>query len=145
MSRARPAVVRFYVDADLLGLGRVLAGLRFDVTYPGDPGAVIRKRQRPPCPVMSPGAKDHEWIPVVADAGWLMITRDAKIQDHPGEIAAVRDNGAKMVNLTANAAATTWGALEVVMRHWRRIEQLQEEPGPFIYRASLSSLTPVPL
>ena len=29
---------RFYVDADLLGLGHVLAGLRPDTTYPGDPG-----------------------------------------------------------------------------------------------------------
>lgn len=28
----KPAEVRFYVDADLLGLAKVLAGLRFDVT-----------------------------------------------------------------------------------------------------------------
>src|SRR6266700_3319891 len=35
----RAAQVRFYVDADVLGLGKVLAGLRNDVTYPGDPGA----------------------------------------------------------------------------------------------------------
>jgi hypothetical protein len=41
----RAAQVRIYVDADILGLGRILAGLRNDVTYPGDPGAVIRKRQ----------------------------------------------------------------------------------------------------
>ena len=35
----RSAEVRFYVDADVRGLGIVLAGLRNDVTYPGDPGA----------------------------------------------------------------------------------------------------------
>jgi hypothetical protein len=46
--RATP--VRFYVDADVLGLGKLLAGLRNDPTHPGDPGAVIHKRQRPPCP-----------------------------------------------------------------------------------------------
>ena len=33
----RPAQVRIYVDADLLGLGKILAGLRNDVTHPGDP------------------------------------------------------------------------------------------------------------
>ena len=33
----RPAQVRIYLDADLLGLGKILAGLRNDVTYPGDP------------------------------------------------------------------------------------------------------------
>jgi hypothetical protein len=48
----RAAQVRIYVDADLLGLGlglglgKILAGLRNDVTYPGDPGAFIHKRQR---------------------------------------------------------------------------------------------------
>lgn len=50
----RAAQVRIYIDADLLGLGKLLAGLRNDVTYPGDPGAVIHKRQRAPCPITSP-------------------------------------------------------------------------------------------
>jgi hypothetical protein len=47
VSRVKPAQVRFYVDADILGLGRILAGLRPDVTYPGDPGTVLFKKQRP--------------------------------------------------------------------------------------------------
>jgi hypothetical protein len=46
----RAAQVRIYADADVLGPGKILAGLRNDITYPGDPGAVIHKRQRPPCP-----------------------------------------------------------------------------------------------
>jgi hypothetical protein len=50
----RSAQVRVYVDADLLGLGKLLAGLRDDVTYRGDPGAVIHKRQRAPCPSRAP-------------------------------------------------------------------------------------------
>jgi hypothetical protein len=53
----RPAEVRFYFDADLLGLAKVLARRRPGVTYPGDPGAVINKRQRSPCPVRSPATK----------------------------------------------------------------------------------------
>src|SRR5712691_1789865 len=49
---ARPATVRFYVDADVLGLAKVLAGLRTDVTYPGDPGGPVKGgRVRPACPV----------------------------------------------------------------------------------------------
>jgi hypothetical protein len=38
VSRIKPAEVRYYIDADILGLARVLAALRPDVTYPGDPG-----------------------------------------------------------------------------------------------------------
>jgi hypothetical protein len=145
MTRRPLAVVRFYVDADLLVLGHVLAQLRADTTFPGDPGVAVRKRIRPPCPVTSPHVADEDWIPVVAAAGWLIITRDAKIQSHRAEIGAVRDYGAKMVNLTAQTAGSTWGQLEVVMRHWRAIDELQEQPGPFIYRASLSKLDPIDL
>jgi hypothetical protein len=31
-------MVRFYFDADVLGLAKVMVQLRSDVTYPGDPG-----------------------------------------------------------------------------------------------------------
>jgi hypothetical protein len=34
----RAAQVRIYVDADIIGLGKIIASLRNDVTYPGDPG-----------------------------------------------------------------------------------------------------------
>jgi hypothetical protein len=36
VSQARPATVRFYFDADVLGVAKVVAALRSDVTYPGD-------------------------------------------------------------------------------------------------------------
>jgi hypothetical protein len=111
----KPAAVRLYVDADILGLGKVLAALRHDVTYPGDPGAVIHKHVRPPCVITTPNTKDPVWIPVVAAAGWLIITRDANIQQHKAEITAVVENGAKMVALSSSDGANTWGQLEVVM------------------------------
>lgn len=47
MTAAKPAVVRFYLDADVLGLAHVVAGLRNDATYPGDPGAVINLALHP--------------------------------------------------------------------------------------------------
>jgi hypothetical protein len=43
--KGRPARVRYYFDADILGLAKVVAGLRHDVTYPGD-----RKGTRPGLP-----------------------------------------------------------------------------------------------
>lgn len=35
---AKPAIVRSYVDADVLGLAKILVQIRGDVTFPGDPG-----------------------------------------------------------------------------------------------------------
>jgi hypothetical protein len=141
---ARPATVRFYFDADVLGLAKVLAPLRPDVTYPGDPGAEIHRRQRPACPI-APKAKDHEWIPVVAAAGWLIVTRDRHIQRRPAQLQAVAESGAKMIALEPADAGTTWAQLELVMMQWRNIEAKVDEPGPFIYAASRSRLRPIDL
>lgn len=138
----KPAIVRFYVDADILGMAETLARLRHDITYPGDPGAVIHKRQRSPCRI-DPSALDVQWLPVVATSGWLIITRDANIQRHRAEIDAVRKHGAKMVALASPDARTTWGQLEVVMTQWRAIERLAEQPGPFVYSAYRTNLTKV--
>ena len=141
----RAAQVRIYVDADVLGLGKILAGLRSDVTYPCDLGAVIHKRERAPCPVTSPGVLDTDWIPQVAARGWLIITRDAMIAQNRNEITAVRENNAKMVALNQRDAQTKWGQLEVFMTQWRRIEALTAQPGPFIWRTSRTAMTPIAL
>jgi hypothetical protein len=145
VSRPKIAEVRYYIDADILGLAKVLASLRPDVTYPGDPGAIIHKRHRPPCPVTTPATPDPQWIAEVARNGWLIITRDRHIQDHRAEIAAVRDHSARMVALSGDDARGTFEQLEVVMCQWRAIERLQPNSGPFIYTATRTTLRPVSL
>lgn len=132
----KPAKVRFYVDADILGLGKILASLREDITYPGDPGASIHKRARPACVITTPRTKDHVWIPAVSTQGLLVLTRDSRIQQHRAEVSAVVETGGRMVALSSLDATTVWTQLEVVMTQWRRIEELAELPGPFICTAS---------
>lgn len=141
----KPATVRFYFDADVLGLAHQIAGLRADATYPGDLGGVVLKRLRPPCPITSPSTKDRDWIPQVTALGWLIITRDARIQEHTAEIAAVRDSGARMVALGSRDARGTFDQLEVFMSRWRAIEACLGEPGPFIYVATRSTFRTVKL
>ncbi len=141
----KPAAVRFYFDADVLGLAKVVARLRADVTYPGDPGAFIRKRQRPACPITDTATDDVDWIPEVASRGWLIITRDSRIQHHPAEIEAVRSATARMVALDGKEAIGDWNQLEVLMSQWRGIESLLGEPAPFIYRATRTRLRAIPL
>lgn len=144
MARAKPARVRFYMDADVLGAAKVLAGLRADVTFPGDPGAEIHRRRRSPCPIAA-DAPDTDWIPRVAAEGWLIITRDNRIQHHRAEIAAVRDHGAKMIALTGRDARSTWTQLEVLFTQWRRIEPLAEIPGPFVWTVTRTARQAIPL
>lgn len=141
----KPATVRYYFDADILGLGKVVAGLRPDATYPGDPGDIIHKSQRPPCAVVSTDVDDVDWIPYVADKGMIAISRDAKISRRVAEVDTVVQHGARLVVLSSADARTVWEQLEVLMCQWRRIEQLVGLTGPFIYRASRTQLSPVRL
>jgi hypothetical protein len=113
--RHRPATVRFYFDADVLGLAKVIVALRSDVTYPGDPGGVVHRRERPACAVTSPATEDRIWIPETARQGWLIITRDSRIQHHRAEVDAVRTSGARMITLSSDEARGTWAQLEVFM------------------------------
>jgi hypothetical protein len=142
---AKPATVRFYFDADVLGLAKVLARLRPDITYPGDPGDVVHKRARPACPITSPAVLDPVWIPRVTERGWLIVTRDHNIALNRAEIDAVRTSGARMVALAGREAVGTWAQLEVFMSQWRAIEALTSETGPFIYSATRTRLRPIPL
>jgi hypothetical protein len=61
------------------------------------------------------------------------------------EIAAVRDNGARMVTLAGDEAIGTWAQLEVLLTQWRAVERLLNAPGPFVYSATRTSLRPVDL
>jgi hypothetical protein len=141
----RPATVRFYIDADVLGLAKLMTRVRNDVTYPGDVGGDLHKRRRPPCIITSPQTKDTDWIPAVAAEGWLIITRDTHIGVHRAEIEAVRRHGAKMVALSGKDAGGTFEQLELLMIQWRNIERVASEPGPFIYRATRTTFRNVPL
>ena len=143
-SGVRTASVRFYFDADILGLGKLIASVRPDVTYPGDPGTVLHKRRRPACPITSPHTDDAVWIPIVARSGWVRSPGTVTSRT-TGPSAAVRDHRLVMVALSAPEARTTWDQLEVVLCQWRAIEVLADSQGLLLYLATRTSLRAVPL
>lgn len=143
---AKPAPVQFYVDADVLGLARILVQVRGDVTYPGDPGGKVKGgRIRAACPVADPSTRDDVWIPETARQGWLVITRDRRIQEHRAEIEAVRVSGARMLTLAGAEAVDTFHQLEALMCNWRQILRLLDREGPFIVIATRTTLREFPL
>lgn len=141
----RAADVRFYFDADILGLAHIVCGLRTDCTYPGDAGMTFKGRTRPACPITSHDTKDTIWVPEVSSRGWLIITRDSRILQHRAEIAAVKGSGARLLALSGEEARGTWDQLEVLMTRWRSIEALLSKAGPFAYTVTRTSLKAVPL
>jgi len=136
---------RFYVDADLLGLAKILVLVRADVTYPGDPGGLgPAGLPRLPCPI-KPGEKDHVWIPLAASEGWIVITRDRRLLNRPAERRAIIASAARVIQLDARHELNKWLQLEIVVSQWRRFEELAEMAGPWVHVASRSSLRKVPM
>ncbi len=136
--------VRFYLDADTLGLAHVLVTIRGDVTYPGDPGGKYKRLVRPACPITRPKTPDSEWLPVVAQHGWLVITRDQNLRNKTVEMESILRHGAKVVTIV-NARRykgveppklDVFRQLRILLTHWDDVEGLLDVPGPFIYDVS---------
>lgn len=133
----KTADVRFYFDADILGLAHTVCALRPDCTYPGDRGAKIKRQVRPPCIIRDPGTKDRDWIPEVARLGWVAITRDSDIQSHLSLLHLVKEYELRLVTLTGpDAAGGPWRQLGIIVPQWPNIELLATRPGPVVVAAT---------
>jgi hypothetical protein len=136
--------VRFYIDQDLRGLGKLLVQVRTDVTYTGDPGGIgIDKLPRPPSPI-AVGALDPDWIPIAAGAGWIVITKDRHMKTRPDERKLIQDSAARHLRLVGSPRKrnlTKWEQLQLVAGNWDAIERLSGIPGPWIYALSRTKLT----
>jgi hypothetical protein len=125
---------RFYVDEDTVYLGKALAAVRDDVVHPGH----IR------CPVAL-GAKDPQWIPVVGERGWLLISRDKRIRRRPAFRIQLIDAGVRAVFLTSAGHMKRWERLRLVVRFWDQIEALTDQPGPFAHSLTTGGVSAQPL
>lgn len=132
---------RWYFDADTIGLGKLLAPARRDVTWPGDDGARAKERLRQePSPVTTTETPDELWIPRVTDAGMVIVTRDKHILSRTIEINAVMASGARMFAITSVENLDQWGLLEVFMTRWRDIDAAARTPGPYVYSLTRSRI-----
>jgi hypothetical protein len=128
------ARARWYVDADTLGLARLLIQVRRDVTFPGDDGLRTDPRWNlPPCVIEHPDTDDDVWIPRVTRERLAIITRDKHIELKTAEKDAVVAARGRMFAITSDEKLNNWGLVEIVATQWREMERASEEPGPFIY------------
>jgi hypothetical protein len=118
--------LRYYVDESLMGLAKTLAVARKDVVHPGHPAL----------PDIKPGAKDPDWMPRVAALGLVVIVREKRIRTRPGERELVANHGLRVVRLAPKRDMSTWGYLQLLLRHWDAIEEFTAErpSGPWFLR-----------
>jgi hypothetical protein len=110
--------LRFVVDENLLRFGKALTGIRDDLTCFGQP---------PVADLLPQGILDPDWIPIVGDRGWVMITTDRRLRTRPAEAALAIEHGLKIVHLHGAAGhGTAWAQTVRFMSRWTAIERQVE-------------------
>jgi uncharacterized protein with PIN domain len=77
---------------------------------------------------------DEEWLPIVGERGWILITRDKKIRRRPAEIDAYRRNGIGGFVLTGKSLEG-WKIIRQLVNRWEKIKELARSTRkPFLFR-----------
>ena len=114
---------RFFVDENLLPIGRALAAVRpTDVVHPGH-------RDLPDVPL---GTPDLDWIASISQRGLVAITRDKHIRTRPAERAAVLACDARIVWLSGKQDLRMFEQLAIVINSWPSLEAAASIPGPWV-------------
>lgn len=113
--------VRFVFDEDSRGFGLWLARLRRDMACVGSP---------PVDELLPLGILDPDWIPVVAERGWIAITKNHRIRTQPTEASLAVKHGLRVACLMEpNRNADRWDFSRAVFRHWDAIDELSTRTG----------------
>jgi hypothetical protein len=132
----RDAELRWFVDATSLGVARALAQVRGDVVYPG------HRRVMPGIP---DDAKDQDWMPIVADLGLVVISRDRHIRSKLGELEAFLAYGLRAFWIAGDKDLGNWENLGRIVKSWDRMERIvRDRPtGPWFYEVHQTRLTEI--
>ncbi|BCO57163.1 hypothetical protein LTQ56_05570 [Mycobacterium intracellulare subsp. intracellulare] len=117
--------VGYVVDENLLSLGAGMAGLRRDTA----------RFSRPPVDALLPlGIPDPQWIPIVGDRGWIIITNDRRLRTRPDEAELAIKHKLKVIHLHGDIGSKpAWDQMVRIASRWAAIERhVERSPdGPW--------------
>ena len=108
--------VTYIVDENLLSLGNAMVAVRHDTA----------RFSRPPVEELLPrGIADTEWIPIVGDRGWVMITNDRRLRTRPAEAELAIAHRLKVVHLHGKVGSQpAWDQLVRVATRWLSVTEI---------------------
>ncbi len=79
---------------------------------------------------------DDEWLHIVGQNKWVVISHDAKWHREPAAMEAIRQHNLKCFYLYG-ANSLMFFKLKSLAHNWEKIsDRIKNERGPFIYRIS---------
>lgn len=126
--------VKYVVDENLLSLGNGMVAVRRDTA----------RFSRPPVEELLPrGITDPEWIPIVGDRGWVIITNDKRLRTRPVEAELAITHKLKVVHLHGNVGTKpAWDQMVRIATRWSSIQNHVERTpaGPWWFSVRSSGV-----
>ncbi|GJF16701.1 hypothetical protein NGTWS1803_03300 [Mycolicibacterium cyprinidarum] len=115
--------VQYVVDENLLSLGNAMVAVRRDTA---------RFSRAPVEELLPRGILDTEWIPIVGDRGWVMITNDRRLRTRPVEAELAITHELKVVHLHGDVGSKpAWDQLIRLTTRWTNVTDQQPKEGPW--------------
>ncbi len=130
--------VRYFVDENLLGFYKLLSRSgRTDAVAPGD--ARIAS--------VPLGTPDLDWMPVVAAADLIVLSRDRRIRTRPAELAVFRTFGIRSVWLGGKRDLRPQDQLELFLRREAQVQRFAVTlgAGPWMLSVTDSGVHSMPI
>ena len=80
-----------------------------------------------------PGTPDIDWLPYVAERGYVLFTRDNKILLRPQERAILKEHKIGTFFLSGKNMSR-WDHIRQIIRAWHKIEDAAKDKPPFAYK-----------
>jgi hypothetical protein len=78
------------------------------------------------------GILDTDWIPIVGDRGWVMITNDRRLRTRPVEADLAITHRLKVVHLHGDVGSKpAWDQLIRLTTRWTNVADQQPMEGPW--------------
>lgn len=117
----------------MLPIGTALAAVRDDILHPGHVAL----------PEVPLGTKDPDWIPVMGQREYVVITRDVHIRFKAAERDLLKQHGVRAFFLTGKKDLNRFEKLSLLVRSWDRIEKAvyRNGSGPWAMGVTEGRLT----
>jgi hypothetical protein len=128
----------YFMDENALGLAKLLRRRgRTDVLHPGH-------EELPDVPL---GTADLAWMPVAAQRGLMVVTRDRRIRTRPAELRAYWALGIRSVWLGTKRDLAPRDQLELFLKHEERLrrEAIKLGDGPWAVAMNEVGVRPLQL
>lgn len=109
--------VRFVIDENLLRMAKGVVPVRRDTAVFSSP---------PVEELLPSGILDTEWIPVVGERGWVVITSDRRLRTRPAEASLAIAHKLQAVHLHGLGERPAWDQLVRLVGRWSDIEKQVE-------------------